>query len=198
MKHTLAIAILGLVLMGQSYAAGPFGFEKGMTIGQITQVLGKDSLKKVSGGSAMWETATAPKPHSAFDKYLLVISPTDGLLKVIAEGKDIETGDSGIELREAYKEIVDAISAKYGASKDKLEGCSGSGCESSDMWMFSLREKNRYVMTYWKPANNADVSTIGVEALALGMNKGYVECTFEFDGFSKYATEQKAKQNDSF
>lgn len=193
------LMLLGAVLVGHAFAAGPFGFEKGMTVEQITRLLGPNAPKPVPGTPGAWTATTAPKPHPAFEEYLLIISPKEGLLKVMAVGKTIQTGDSGAELQSAYADVVAGVTGKYGQPKDKLEGCNGgTGCDSSQMWMLSLLEKNRYMMTTWSPSAMNNVHTIGVDAVALKLNEGYVNCTFEFDGFHEYVEAQKQKQNDSF
>jgi hypothetical protein len=199
MKRMLMLMFLGAVLVGRSFAAGPFGFEKGMTAEQLTKLLGQNTLKPIPGNPGAWKATTAPKPHPAFEEYLLIISPKDGLLKVVAVGKDIQTGDSGAELQSAYADIVAGVTGKYGQPRDKLDGCNGgTGCDTSQMWMLSLLEKNRYLMTTWSPNTISNVHTIGVEAVALKLNEGYVSCAFEFDGFHEYVEAQKEKQNDSF
>jgi hypothetical protein len=64
--------------------------------------------------------------------------------------------------------------------------CKGNDVECrSEYFMMTLKEKNRYLSSFWTSARSnlpAHLSTITIEAVALGMNKGYIEVGYEFDG----------------
>jgi len=64
--------------------AEPFGFHKGMTKDQITSVVGTQNIKEQKGDLLV--ATSAPKPNPIFEQYLLTVSPTQGLLKVMAIG----------------------------------------------------------------------------------------------------------------
>lgn len=169
----------------------PFGFSEGLTKEQITALVGAGAVKKIEDD--VMTVTTAPKPNSFFDEYMLVVSPKEGLVKVLAIGKTIQTGDSGAELRSNFQEVVEGVSKKYGTPTNTFDFCNGgTGCDGSEFWMLSLQEKNRTLAASWDPEK------IFVEANALGMNSGYVTFAMEFPGFSAYANRKKAKQNDTF
>jgi hypothetical protein len=111
------------------HGLGPFGFEKGMTREQIIAIVGKDDVTLSKG--IILDVTTAPKPHPDFNRYILLISPDKGLLKVGAYGRTIETGDSGFQLQTAFKDTVDAITQKYGSPRKVFDTCSGSDVECS-------------------------------------------------------------------
>lgn len=195
---TVAV-LLGLAVCQSSaqIASGPFGFERGMTFAQLSSILGDNALEKTSK-PYIWRTASAPKPHPSFEDYLLVISPTDGLLKVMASGVTIETSDSGREIHQAFDEIVAGISRKYG-TPTVVDSCNGGvGCSGDPgMWMLGLLQKNRTLAAYWQPSVNS-VTGIFVEATALSLNKAWVSAAFEFGGFSAFLNSVKAKQDTSY
>jgi len=180
---------------------GPFGFERGMTRAQVIALVGKDAVdSKDSQGDSLW-LYTAPKPHPAFDSYLLSISPEHGLLRIVGSGKTIEVGDAGSDLKEAFDTIVKAVAQKYGKPTDTHDFCTGGAeCDSERFWMMSLQDKNRVLSTVWvldaNPVN--EVKAISVQAKALSINKGYVVYACEFEGWSQYVDEKRAKQNANF
>ncbi len=169
----------------------PFGFSEGLTRQQITALVGAASIEKIEDNVVT--VTTAPKPNSFFDEYLLLVSPVEGLAKVVAIGKTIETSDSGAELRSNFRDVVEGVSQKYGAPAHTFDFCNGgTGCDSSEYWTLSLQEMNRTLAASW------DSEQILVETKSLGMNSGYVTFSVEFPSFAAYANRKKAKQNDTF
>ncbi|MGD0124518.1 MAG: hypothetical protein ABSF46_04100 [Terriglobia bacterium] len=172
---------------------GPFGFEKGMTRAQIVELVGKDAIHTdPSRDDVLWLN-TAPKSHPAFASYILIISPENGLLKVVGVGKTIDVGDDGSDLREAFEETVTGVAQEYGMPKDSFDFCAGgTECDSARFWMTSLLNKNRTLSDVWDLASNPlnHVTGIEVEAKALKTNRGYVRYVCEFEGFSQYVEEK--------
>ena len=64
--------------------AGPFGLNMGMSLKEIG---GKP--KKIANGK--YEIVDIPKPHSAFESYIVQVSPKSGLCWIKAISKDIAT-----------------------------------------------------------------------------------------------------------
>jgi hypothetical protein len=90
---------LGLLLVGQCFASGPFGFDKGMTRSQVIQLVGNDAVDAKNSDADTLVIKTAPKPHPAFENYMLVFSPKDGLVKLIAIGNTIESDSYGTQVK---------------------------------------------------------------------------------------------------
>ena len=142
---------------------------------------------------------TAPKPHPDFEEYVLIFSPTGGLLKVLAVGKNIDTDDYGIEIQNDFQRIVSAIEAKYGPPKDVFDTHAGELFTESSQWMMALLEKQRKLEAFWfpnPPVNN--VTSIDVEAKAVNSKEGYINVGFEFEGWNEYLDSKRAKQDTSF
>ena len=172
---------------------GPFGFEKGMTRAQIVELVGKDALHTDHSRDDVLWLNTAPDSQPAFDGYILIISPENGLLKVVGVGKTIEVGDDGSDLKRAFDEIVKGVTQKYGMPKDRFDFCNGeSDCGSVRFWMMSLMNKNRTLADVWDFTSNSlnHVTGIEVQAKALQTNRGYVRYVCEFEGFSQYIEEK--------
>ncbi len=178
---------------------GPFGFEKGMTPQQVIQLVGKDAVVKVDDNIITFKTA--PKPHPNFTEYMLLFSPTDGLLKLLASTRPIQTGDAGSEVREVFNDIVNGVGQKYGPPTKAFDRCGGNDteCDNSQFWMLSLKDKNRTLIDFWEvntPING--VTLIIVEAVALRVNSGYIQCSFEFSGFNEYTEAKKRQKNNNY
>jgi hypothetical protein len=90
-----------------------------MTQEQVIQIVGKDAVKEAKGD--VLRLLAVPKSHRAFDEYSLIFSPNDGLLKIIAYGKDIRTNGFGDAVHDSFVEIRDAISTTYGKPYGTLD-----------------------------------------------------------------------------
>lgn len=170
----------------------PFGFRKGMSKKDVVTLIGAANVKEDKDDHLV--LATAPRPNPVFEEYLLVISPAEGVLKVVGLGKTVETGDSGMELRSTFNGVLDGVTQKYGKPNKIYDFCNGTGCDDHAYWMLSLREKNRVLAGFW----DLDYAAIIVEAKAVTMNSGYVTYGLEFPGFAAYSEAKAAKQNDSY
>jgi hypothetical protein len=170
----------------------PFGFHKGMTRKDIVSAVGAGNIKQENDDRLV--VTTAPRPNPMFESYLLLVSPNEGLLKVAAIGKNIDTGDSGMEVHSAFDDALKGVTQKYGKPTQVYDNCNGTGCDDLRYWMLSLLEKNRNLSAFW----DLDFAKIMIEAKALRLDSGYVTFDLEFPGFEAYAQSKKEKQNDSF
>jgi hypothetical protein len=207
MKRIASFVLMGLALVSLAVAqdkpTGPFGFVAGMSREQIVKLVGAGAVVKpptaITDPTLMFLNS-APTPNRNFETYSLVISPTQGLVKLGAIGTTLTTSDTGAELKTAFHTVVDAISQKYGSPK-VFDSCSGSDveCENSQFWMMSLRNKNRQLGAFWvltEPING--VTTLMVEANYETMNSGYIDVHYEFVGFHQYSAARQAKQDAAY
>ena len=183
-----------------SAPVNPFGFEFGMSKQQAIAKLGKDAVAKDSGVNVIFKNA--PNPHPDFEMYIAAFSPEKGLLKITAISKDIQTSDDGSELREKFNTFLAALREKYGKTLKDFDFCKGNDVECrSEYFMMELKEKNRYLNSYWTNANNAlppHLQTIAIEAIASGINKGYIQVAYEFEGWDAFVDELDKKRNSTF
>lgn len=196
--------LAGVMAAGQDLAktSGPFGFECGMTREQVIALVGKDGVTNSHDNHDILEVKTPPKPNKAFDHFYLVFSPRSGLVKLIASGVTIQTGDTGAELKEVYEAVVKAVTAKYGSTDKIINSCTGNDyeCSNPDFYMMSLEDKNRKLMTFWflkeHPINS--VVSIMVEAKSLNMREGWVSVAYEFEGFHEYASAKEKASDETY
>lgn len=194
---TTAVALAGFA--GAQTTTGPFGFERGMTKAEIIKLVGPGEMAANNPNALI--VSTAPKANAHFEKYIVFISPTQGLLKVKAVGKDIETGDQGTELHTEFDSISTGVSQKYGTAQT-YDTCDPDtiGCSGASVWMLGLHEKNRILKAFWNPGGTPvnHVTAISLEAVALGLNKGYCMLAYEFEGWDAYVDAKQANDNKSF
>ncbi len=201
-KAFAVLLLLCTLSSGQTKPTGPFGFQRGMTREQIINLVGKDAVDTKHSQDEFLHVTAVPKPNRAFDSYLMVVSPTEGLLRLVAFGVAVKSGDNGAELRAAFDAVVAGVSQKYGAPKSTHDTCTGSDveCSNAQFWMMSLEKKNRSLTSIWvltqQPINS--VTAIEVEVHPLTMSQGLITVSYEFEGFSQYFAAKQAKENDSY
>jgi hypothetical protein len=129
-----------------------------------------------------------------------MISPERGLVKLLATGKTIQTNRYGTELKDSFTEIRDTIAKTYGPPQHAFDFLtSGSIWDEPRDWMMGVVKKERTLASYWDQAPLPNhITLIGVEAVALSMERGYLSLIYEFEGFTEYARSKKAKAGSVF
>jgi hypothetical protein len=181
-------------------AANPFGFEYGMKKEQVITKLGKTAVAKDGPINVVFNTA--PSPHPDFESYVVAFSPEKGLLKITAVSRDIETSDDGSELRQKFAFFLDALRGKYGKADKDFDFCKGNDVECrSEYYMMTLKEKNRYLNSFWSKSKSSlppRLTTVAIEAIAMTLNKGYIQVSYEFEGWNEFVDEINKKRNSTF
>ena len=174
-------------------SGGPFGLRAGLTKSQIIQLVGRAAVKTDIGD--VLTVTTVPKPHNAFEDYSLVVSPDEGLLKIIAHGNNVNTNGFGREVWEVFMDIRDVISTKYGAPK-MLDGLvSGSIWRKDRDWMMALVKNERYLKALWdlQTTKPNRITVLVLKADAISEETGFLLLSYEFQGFEKYVDAKEAK-----
>ena len=152
MKISLnALACLFLLSLASSAFAGPFGLDMGMSKSQLG-----DSWRALESSPGYYVSKTPPKPHSAFDNYIVKLSATHGLCWIKAVGKDVSTNGYGTSLKSAFGDLRERLSAAYGNAKIDDFLVSGSIWDDPDDWMMGLARKDRYYMAQWNEESGAE------------------------------------------
>jgi hypothetical protein len=178
--------------------AGPLGLSKGMTLEEL-----KKQGAFVSGNQQFVYTAkTITSGHPDFESYTVVLTPEQGLCKIQAVSKDIETSSFGTELEGKYNGLVEAMSGKYGAPGKNFNFLrSESSWKEPQYWMMGLLKKERRLIAFWnKPENNNlpdSLQLIMIETLPLSGSKGFLKLVYEFDNIDACVAVLQAKKNSS-
>lgn len=172
----IALAIAGLI-SATSAIAGPFGLDMGMALKNIPG-------KREDLGNGMYKFTSVPKPHSAFEAYVVQVSPKHGLCWIKAVGKDIPTNVYGIELKSAFNDMKGRLEKTYGQHDTTDFLMPDSIWNESNEFMMGMHLKQRYLMALWDAENNSDLTdnlrAIGLVASANGRDQGYISIEYSF------------------
>jgi hypothetical protein len=171
--------------------SGPFGFEAGMTKEQIIEIVGSGAIKESTGDTTIF--SNAPKADPNFESYALRISPENGLLKIVAMSKNINTNGFGNEVKSAFKDIRAALVKIYGRPIHEMDLLNnGSIWTGPDDWMAGLLKGERIFGCNWIdiPLPNR-IRVIRIDVTARSKEIGCLYLTYEFEGYEAY---MKAKQ----
>jgi hypothetical protein len=190
-----AVGVALLIVVCTPGFAGPFGFERGMTKDQIIALVGQNAVEKESkdfGGMQinLWVT-TAPAPQKEFRKYLLTLSSTAGLLKIVAVGEMLDTSADPQLLLEHYNDQKSLLTQAYGtptADVDSLRP--GSTLNEPSEFMIGLLKKDRRLQAFWvhekASAYKDHVTGVQLQPFAYSATNGVVDLVYEFEGFDTF------------
>jgi hypothetical protein len=170
-------AVAFVLLFARSAAAGPFGLERGMTLQQVGKA------EKI--GPGMYEVATVPKPHSAFESYIVQIGPTTGVCWIKAIGKTVQTGAYGTQLQTDFHGMKERLAGIYGVARVSDTLSEGSIWNEPRDWMMGLLKKERRLAALWSTDRNtafpkAEFKTIGLFAVAIDDEQGFLTVEYAF------------------
>jgi hypothetical protein len=192
MRNLICLAFICVSMQTFSQEkSGPFGFDAGMTKEQIIKIVGDGAIKEFDGDTLILNNA--PNSDRDFESYALKISPENGLLKIVAMGKSINTNGFGNELKSAYKSLKAALVNIYGKPNHELDVISnGSIWLGPDDWMAGLLKKERFLTCSWRdiPLPNR-IHVMGLDATAKSRELGCLYLTYEFEGLEAYVKAKK-------
>jgi hypothetical protein len=194
MKRVVFVLALLTIALPSLCFAGPFGFNYGMTKDQIIAIVGKDAVIKDQG--FVLRVLKAPEADNKFEAYTLLISPEKGLVKIIAAGQTIDSSAYGVEIQVGFKTLRDAVTARYGApTKDYDFVQPDSQLQSPSEWTAALQKKQRVLASTWdlaaqkhlpKSIKDEHVNAIILETMGLKDNSGWIQLSYEFEGFEEF------------
>jgi hypothetical protein len=173
--YTRLISLFCLIVF-QAFAAGPFGSEYGMTKEQIIAAVGQSAVEHHADepGDILTLT-TAPKPHPDFIEYMVMVSPTQGLMKILAFSETIKTSQYGEGIKNKFGEIQKLLTKTYGSSDNTFDVLrAGSIWEEPQHWMMGLLKKERSLETVWHPKSTNHIVLLFLEAKASSTETGYL------------------------
>jgi hypothetical protein len=195
-KTRILVVLLSCLLALPAFA-GPFGFERGMTKEQVIALVGQGAVLRERGNYLVLKTA--PKPHPAFEDYTLAFSPKDGLLKIRASGKEIQSSSDGADVKNEFDALRAGLVEKYGPGSD-LQRQRSTGIWSDRQYLLmAIKQKDAMWATVWLfavPSSQPDrLSAIAEEINATASNRGYVSVSYEFQGWNEFHDQNQAEQN---
>jgi hypothetical protein len=163
-----------------------FGFYAGETRAQIIAAIGKAAILKQDGD--ILEVNKAPKPDANFDNFLLIVGAKQGLVKLIATGKDIEDDPNGKQMKAQFTTFKTDLTKSYGDPSDTFDFIDAkSTLKGSNQFMMALTKTERTLAVYWtKKDFGNSITSVSVEGNGLGNDKGYLSMEYEFSGYHAY------------
>ena len=173
---------------------GPFGLWMGMRSSDFEQPLNEIAPCK-------FQAPVVPKPHSAFERYIVQVSPHAGLSWIKAIGKTIETSGYGIELKLAFDSMEQKLAATYGRQEKHDFLMHESIWSEPREWMQSVLSKERILMSQWSKETGASlVDSLSSVALVMGVydtSTGYIAIEYSFENSAKAEAEIAALEDDA-
>jgi len=198
LKRLSILFIISLLFVASVFAA-PFGIEMGMTLEQLKQ-MGVNPVLLNDGSGRYYITPI--KLHPDFDRYIVDISPTYGVYRLLAVSKHIPTSSFGTELKNKFYEIQKGLSSVYGKSKtfDFLKV--GSIWDQDRDWMMALKNEERILSAFWDRESNSnlpdDLSGVMLSARANSISEGYLRLQYESINVDKADAELDAQTSSVF
>jgi hypothetical protein len=168
-----------------------FGFRKGATKAEVIALVGREAVTKDEGD--MFVLSTAPEPNQEFESYILYVSRTTGVARVVGLTKNVSTNVFGDQLKALFMVVARRLVASYGEPDQKFDFVRpGSNFKEPQDWMRGLLKEERYLLDGWDLAEGVVISE---EAVALETDKGYLRVEFEFDNSLTWTKEHELKSS---
>jgi hypothetical protein len=188
------------MLLGASHASAqevkPFGLRMGMSAAEVQRLTGAVVEKD---DRFYYSAKTVPSPHAAFEAYGFIISPTLGLCKISAIGKDLAPDAYGSEARRVFGDLADAITAKYGSPSNEFDFLkAGSIWDEGRDWAMAVKQNERTLSKYWGTEGKSlldPLRTIGLSVHATSSTNTYVTLTYDFKNIDRCVAERDAAKN---
>jgi hypothetical protein len=156
----------------------PFGLFAGETREQILS--DAKEARIITDASGVLVLSSAPKPSDEFRAYVLCISQSRGLSRIVAISKRIDVSDGfGTELIVHYEAMRNALADKYGAPDLDVNYLQQDSPWDGDRYqMESLLDGDRTIAASWS-IKGTDTN-IGLDAKAESVNVGDLVLTYVF------------------
>lgn len=173
--------------------SGPFGLVKGLHIddipGQIQEI-----------GSCLYKADTLPKNHSAFEYYILKITPVQGLSWIKAIGSTINTNPYGVELQSAFNEMKMKLEKTYGKS-ERVDFLMHESIWSEPRdWMQAVLNGERYLAARWENPKSqlpSSLDLIFLHVAAVDTYSGLIAIEYSFDNHMSAEQELAMLEDDA-
>ncbi|MDN5434658.1 MAG: hypothetical protein L0G10_13515 [Acinetobacter sp.] len=174
MKRLLLIGTL--LFSGLANAEAPFGLKTGMSLAEVIKVSGVAEVLDKN----YYSFKNVPKPYKAFKDYLMLITPQNGLCKVLGWGKPITTNVYGDGIKDEFASLKESLTEKYGTPVGDYNFLrSGSIWKEPNDWTMGLYKEERTLVAAWEPNEENGVKNIMLKARANGPNSGQVTLSYE-------------------
>jgi hypothetical protein len=194
MKFLTIGFVIAVTSMSAIAAAGPFGLEQGMSL--VTVGGNPEPISK-----GIYKFKSVPKPHPAFESYVLQFGPTSGLCWIKAIGPNVSTNVYGSDLKIKFDELKNRLSDIYGFPEEFDLLLPRSIWREPNEWMTALVKKERVLASRWqldKAINQKhELKTVFLGASALSDDLGYLAVEYYFPNYDQCESEIKRAEDET-
>jgi len=173
---------------------GPFGLEMGMRPEELS-----NHMEEINPGRYI--AKSVPKPHSAFQQYVLAFSEEQGLYEIRALSENFSTSAYGNELQGRFSALKEKLEKTYGECKLYDFLFVDSIWDEPRDWMQSLLSQERALSANWNEKEGvALVNGIGAIYLtghAISTTEGYLSISYCFENYDAAQAELAALEDDA-
>jgi hypothetical protein len=180
---------IGDALLGVSGLDKVFGLRMGMNLSQLAEVV---NLSPVPGADCLYSTVRLPQGWTEFDSYALLVSPTLGLCKVVAETPAVYGDPTGKQLRQLFNVLAARINRRGSVGHRYDVHQRYSVLEGSEHWLTALHWGHSALAEVWSGSGLVGMDFVRAAALrakSLGPSSGSVELMVELSNFKAAHTE---------
>lgn len=172
---------VGVLLLPTAVNAQAFGVKMGSSVAQYNG-------RTVAGDKFRFRI-TVPVPNSEFESYVATSTPETGICQISGLGVTHESDEYGFATKAAFSGLKDALTARYGTSKNYDFIDTGALWNKPREWGWSVYKKERTLSSYWSADYGsslpAGVSIIGLNTKAVSSSGPYVTLTYDFDNVDR-------------
>ncbi|MFC7409502.1 hypothetical protein [Hydrogenophaga atypica] len=173
----------------------PFGLSLGMKLEDFSE------LKLAEIAPFKYRLDNPPKPHPAFEFYILQISPENGLSWIKAIGQDIPTNGFGTSINSAFLEMEGKLKKTYGNCDRTDLLLQGSIWNEPQDWMMGLVKGERLLASHWEVKTGAKlteaIESVFLVASARETDCGYIAIEYALKNNSAASEEIASSQDDA-
>jgi len=159
---------------------GPFGLSRGLRKEDIDIQI--QELKP-----CMYTAEKLPKKHSAFEYYILQITPVQGLSWIKAIGNPVTTNPYGSDLKSAFETMRGKLENIYGRPENGDFLMDDSIWNEPRDWMQAIANKERHLYAHWDSKKigglPSDLASIFLTVSAVDTDTGYIAIEYSFTNY---------------
>lgn len=176
-------------------AIGPFGLSMGLKVEEIA-----GELEEI--GPCKYRIIDVPKKHSAFECYVLQVSPVQGLAWIKAIGYMTNSNSYGHDLQTRFDEMREKLERIYGKSQKTDFLMTGSIWNERRDWMQAVAHGERFLSATWESGKLGvllpnHLSTVFLNVNANDSYSGFIAIEYAFENFDASDKEISLLEDDS-
>lgn len=176
--------LISMSLISAAAYSGPFGLEMGTSFDELSKKL---ELKPHGSEKQqyVYNASVVPNPHPDFNRYILSISPEQGLCSIVAVSNPVKADYN--EVRSKILAIEEELSVKYGSPKRRDSFARSSRRYAMQDWPFGMPDNAQIIKSRWFDRNldRFNLTSIQLNAELSSGDKSFMELIYHFKNSDK-------------